>query len=186
LVVQSVTQERERHWPQTWICNERNDIVARLYLGDIKQEVDTRGVTYHLYEPRADYRPSPVPRWHAKLTWKLLLSAGRNDLSPAILEVKAEYEQPALARFDMFVSLTAKGVRGREARVINEGASVACLRERNDCRHTEEVVLEIPRDSLRRAIRTGLLIDLIGYGRTERLAIGKEVLWALGEKAQLR
>jgi hypothetical protein len=114
-----------------------------------------------------------------------IFRARRNDQSPATLVVKAEYEQPSLARFDMFVALTAKGVRGASSRVLNEAASEACLRARNNCQHAEEIVLEIPRDSLRSAIKTGLLIDLLGHGRTERLAIGKEALWAFGEKAQL-
>jgi hypothetical protein len=116
----------------------------------------------------------------------MLVSTRRNDQAPATLVVKVEYEQPSLARFDMFDSLTAKGVRGASSRVLTEAASEACLKVRNDCKHAEEIVLEIPRVVLRNAIRTGLLIDLLGHGRTERLAIPKEALWAFGERIQLR
>lgn len=176
-----------RYWPQTWICEPRMEAVANLYLSQVKQEsdADTGAIVYSV-EPLSVPEPSPAPRWHARLSWKILLPAGHDGPKPATVIVRAEYQQPSLARFDMFVSLTAKGVVGTSSRVLDEGASEACLRTRNDCRHVEEVVLEIPREALRRATRTGLLIDLLGHGRTERLAIGKEVVWALGQRAGLQ
>ena len=70
--------------------------------------------------------------------------------------------------------------------MLDEDRSEACLRLKNDCKHAEEIVLEIPRDALRSAISTGLLVDLLGHGRTERLAIGKEAIWAFCERAGLR
>ena len=176
-----------RFWPESWICEPRMEAVANLWLAQVKEETDARtGGTHYTVEPQSPPAPSPLPRWYARLTWKLRLDARPDDASPAILFVKAEYEQPSLARFDTFVSLTAKGVAGRSSRVLDEDASQACLRVRNDCRHTEEIVLEIPRDALRSGMRTGLIIDLLGHGRTERLAIGKEILWAFGQRARLR
>lgn len=174
-----------RYWPETWVCTPRVDAVANLWLAQVKQEPYAGEMNYTV-EPWSSPEPSPPPRWHARLSWKLRVGARRNDQAPATLVVRAEYEQPSLARFDMFVSLTAKGVTGASSRVLNEDASEACLRVRNDCKHVEEIVLEIPRDSLRSAVRTGLLIDLLGHGRTERLAISKEAIWALNERAQLR
>ncbi len=176
-----------RYWPESWICEPRNEAIANLFLAQVAQETDAgTGETYHTVEPLSPPEASPQPRWHARLSWKLRLHAGADDRSPATLIVRAEYEQPSLARFDMFVALTAKGVAGRSSRVLDEGTSQACLKVRNDCRHVEEIVLEIPRDALRDAMRTGLLIDLLGHGRSERLAIGKEIIWALGQRAQLR
>ena len=162
------------------------EAIANLYLAQVKQEADAdTGESYYTVEPLAPPE-SPLPRWHARLFWKLRLNAAADDTSPATLVVRAEYEQPSIARFDMFVALTAKGVVGRSSRVLDEDASQACLKVRNDCLHAEEIVLDIPRDALRGAMRTGLLIDLLGHGRTERLAIGKEIVWALGQRAQLR
>lgn len=176
-----------RYWPQTWICEPRIDAVANLWLAQVRQDVDGRtGESYYTLEPMSPPEPSRSPRWHARLSWKMLIGAHPDDLSAARLVVKAEYEQPSLARFDMFVSLTAKGVTGASSRVLDEGRSEACLRARNDCMHAEEVVLEIPRDALRSAMGTGLLIDLLGHGRSERLAIGKEAVWAFGVRAGLR
>ncbi len=176
-----------RYWPQSWVCEPLIESVANLWLPHVKQEVNAQtGETYHAIEPFAPPEPSPAPRWHARLSWKLLLTTRRNDQEPAILIVKVEYEQPSLARFDMFDSLTAKGLTGTSSRVLNEGASEACLKVKNNCKHAEEVVLEVPQAVLRNAIRTGLLIDLLGHGRTERLAIPKEALWAFGERVQLR
>lgn len=176
-----------RYWPQTWVCQPRIESVANLWLAQVTQETDAKtGRTYHVLEPVPPPEPSPWPRWHARLSWKLLLSAGGNGEEPATLIVRAEYEQPSLARFDLFVTLTANGVTGISSRVLDEGASEACLKVRNDCRHAEEIVLEIPREALRSAGRNGLLIDLMGHGRTERLAIGKEALWAFGGRAGLR
>ncbi len=176
-----------RYWPQTWICEPRIDAVANLWLPHVKQETDERtGDSYYTLEPLSSPEPSRTPRWHARLSWKMWIRAQPDDHAPARLVIKAEYEQPSLARFDTFVSLTAKGVTGASSRVFDEAASEACLRTRNDCRHVEQVVLEIPRAALGGAMRTGLLIDLLGHGRSERLAIGKEAVWALGERAGLR
>ena len=176
-----------RYWPQTWICEPRMEAVANLWLAQVKLEKDAQtGESYYSIEPSTPSVPSHLPRWHARFAWKLRLNASAEDTSPAMLFVTVEYEQPSLARFDMFVSLTARGVTGRSSRVTDEAASNACLKVRNDCMHAEEIVLEIPRDALRKAARTGLLIDLLGHGRTERLAIGKEIVWAFVERARLR
>jgi hypothetical protein len=176
-----------RHWPQTWICETRIEAVANLWLPQVRQETDDRtGESRYVLEPASvPERPRSI-RWQGRLTWKMLMDAQPQDSGPVTLIVRAEYEQPSLARFDMFVSLTAKGVTGTSSRVLDEGASHACLRDRNDCTHVEEVMLEIPREAMRSAMKTGLIIDLLGHGRSERLAIGKEAVWAFGERAGLR
>jgi hypothetical protein len=176
-----------RHWPQTWICEPRIEAVANLWLPQVRQETDglTGESRYVLESLSSPERPRST-RWQALLSWKMLMDAQPQELRPVTLVVRAEYEQPSLARFDMFVSLTAKGVAGSSSRVLDEGSSQACLRDRNDCRHVEEVVLEIPREAMRSAMKTGLIIDLLGHGRSERLAIGKEAVWAFGERAGLR
>jgi hypothetical protein len=180
-------QELERHWPQTWICKAHNEVLANLAMAQVGQEGDPRtGKQSYTIQPLPRADPSPPTRWHARLSWKLYLSIHPGEQAPATLLVKAEYEQPSIARFDMFVSLTTKGIRGVASQVIDEAASEACLEARNDCTHREEIMLEIPRDALRRAVSTGLLVDLMGHGRTERLAIRKEFIRALNEKAQVR
>jgi hypothetical protein len=176
-----------RYWPRTWVCEPRMDAVANLWLAQVKQETDGRtGDRYHVVEPFAVPEDSPWPRWHARLSWKMLMPAVGAGEAPATLVVKADYEQPSLARFDMFVSLTAKGVTGISSRVLNESTSEDCLRTRDDCRHSEEIVLKISSDALHAAVRTGLLIDLLGHGRSERLAIPKEAIWAFSVRSGLR